>query len=235
MQEVAIVIPVYQEALNERELKSIRRCQTILGKYPVIFVAPEGLQATYFQEIPQHQVQYFDASYFKNTSTYNQLLVSKQFYKCFSAFEYLLIYQLDAYVFRDELSDWCKRGFDYVGAPQLTENHFKNPTFKNSLTKPLVLNGGFSLRKVDSCLKLLSIYHLFYGSWPANEDTLFSFYHKRVWPLRFFFRLPTWQTALQFGFENDPEKCLELNKGQLPFGCHAWEKYNPNFWDRYIS
>lgn len=235
MQQVAIVIPVYQKTLNKNEWKSLRQCKKILGHYPIIFVAPEGLKPDYFQEISNHSVQYFHPSYFENTSTYNQLLVSKQFYKCLKAFEYLLIYQLDAYVFRDELPIWCRYGYDYVGSPQLNDNHFENPNFRNTLTKPLVLNGGFSLRKVRSILKLLTIYHLFYGNWPANEDTLFSFYHKRIWPLRFLFKLPTWQTALQFGFENDPEKCFELNKQQLPFGCHAWEKYNPEFWDRYIG
>jgi hypothetical protein len=235
MQQVAVLIPVYQQTLNELEQKSLAQCQKILGKHPIIFVAPEGLNPDYFQEVPEHKVIYFDPSYFKNTSTYNQLLVSTNFYKCFEAFEYLLIYQLDAYVFEDQLLSWCNRGFDYVGSPQLTGKHFQDSTYKNTWRKPLVLNGGFSLRKVSSFIKLLKIYHLLYTKWPANEDTLFSFYHRRAWPLRFFFKLPTWQEALGFGFENDPEKCFEINQQQLPFGCHAWEKYNPRFWDRYIG
>jgi hypothetical protein len=126
-------------------------------------------------------------------------------------------------------------GYDYIGAPQLTDNHFNKSNFKNSLTKPLLLNGGFSLRKVSSFLRLLKIYHLIYPTWPSNEDSLFSFYHKRSWPLRFLFKLPHWKVALQFGFEQEPEKCFELNGNQLPFGCHAWEKYNPSFWDRFIG
>jgi len=235
MEQVVIVIPVYQQELNTFEEKSLAQCQKILGNYPIVFVAPEGLRPDYFKVIPHHQVQYFDHSFFKNTKTYNQLLVSTQFYKCFSAFEYLLIYQLDAYVFEDQLKDWCNKGYDYVGSPKLTEDHFNNPNFKNSLIKPLIYNGGFSLRKVSSFINLLRIYHLFYSKWPSNEDTLFSFYHKRAWPLRFLFKLPTWQIALKFGFENDPEKCFALNDNELPFGCHAWEKYNPRFWNRYIS
>lgn len=235
MEQVVIVIPVYQQELKTFEQKSLAQCQKVLGNYPIVFVAPEGLCPDYFKVIPHHQVQYFDPSFFKNTKTYNQLMVSTKFYKCFSAFEYLLIYQLDAYVFDDQLEDWCNMGFDYVGSPQLTANHFKNQNFKNSIIKPMVFNGGFSLRKVSSFIKLLRIYHFFYTKWPSNEDTLFSFYHKRAWPLRFLFKLPHWKTALRFGFENDPEKCFELNGKKLPFGCHAWEKYNPSFWDRYIS
>ena len=235
MEQVVVIIPVYQQSLNKNEQKSLAQCQKILGNYPIIFVAPEGLNTEYFQQISHHQVRYFDPSYFQNTSTYNQLLVSTKFYKCFTAFEFMLIYQLDAFVFTDQLKEWCEKGYDYVGSPQLTAKHFGNKNFKNSITQPLVLNGGLSLRRINSFIKLLSVYHLFYTKWPSNEDTLFSFYHKRAWPLRFLFKLPTWQTALQFGFENDPEKCYELNHQQLPFGCHAWEKYNPAFWHRFIG
>ena len=228
------MIPVYQETLNENERKSLLQCKTILANYPILFVAPEGLSPEYFEEIPGHAVVYFEKSFFESTKSYNQLLVSKQFYKCFEAFDYLLIYQLDAYVFKDELLDWCAQGFDYIGAPALTEAHFSNPGFKNSLSNPLLLNGGFSLRKIKSFINLLRVYHLFYSKWPANEDTLFSFYHKRSWPLRFLFKLPNWKTALRFAFEQAPEKCFEITQQQLPFGCHAWEKYNPSFWDRFI-
>lgn len=28
-----------------------------------------------------------------------------------------MIYQLDAWVFNDELSSWCSLGYDYIGAP----------------------------------------------------------------------------------------------------------------------
>ncbi len=235
MSEVVIVIPVYQQKLNENEQKSLAQCSKILGNYPIVFVAPEGLAPSYFHEIPHHQVVYFDAKYFTDTKAYNQLLISTKFYKCFEAFDYLLIHQLDAYVFTDQLKVWCKSGFDYIGSPKLNQSYFDHTHKKQSLWNPILMNGGFSLRKVSSFIRLLNIYHLFYSKWPANEDTLFSFYHKRIWPLRFLFKLPTWQEALEFGFEMEPEKCFKLNGNRLPFGCHAWEKYNPSFWDRYIG
>ena len=31
----------------------------------------------------------------------------------------MLIYQLDAYVFKDELLNWANKGYDYIGAPWL--------------------------------------------------------------------------------------------------------------------
>lgn len=48
------------------------------------------------------------------------------------------------------------------------------------------------------------------------------------------FRLPSVETALQFAFECLPRHCYELNKHKLPFGCHAWNRYDPEFWAPYI-
>jgi len=68
--------------------------------------------------------------------------------------------------------------------------------------------------------------------WPKNED----FYWSVIIP--FFaknFKRPTVQEALGFAFECFPKQCYEQNNRQLPFGCHAWEKYEPEFWKAFIS
>lgn len=48
------------------------------------------------------------------------------------------------------------------------------------------------------------------------------------------FRTPTPEEALEFAFEVVPRYCYELNKGKLPFGCHAWERYDPEFWEPFV-
>jgi hypothetical protein len=48
------------------------------------------------------------------------------------------------------------------------------------------------------------------------------------------FRLPDWKTALRFAFETSPRQCFELNGRKLPFGCHAWPKYDRGFWEAYL-
>jgi hypothetical protein len=40
-------------------------------------------------------------------------------------------------------------------------------------------------------------------------------------------------TATRFSFEISPELLFNSIK-ELPMGCHAWEKYNPSFWSKYI-
>ncbi|MCK5681152.1 hypothetical protein KAI46_10130 [bacterium] len=50
---------------------------------------------------------------------YNKLLVFPGFWDAFPSFEYMLIAQLDAFVFRDNLDEWCRKGYAYIGAPWL--------------------------------------------------------------------------------------------------------------------
>jgi hypothetical protein len=44
------------------------------------------------------------------------------------------------------------------------------------------------------------------------------------------FKVPTPEEALPFAFEVAPRWCYEKNNRGLPFGCHAWEKYDRDFW-----
>ncbi|MEN9385588.1 MAG: hypothetical protein RLZZ185_329, partial [Bacteroidota bacterium] len=152
------------------------------------------------------------------------------FYDAFVNFEYILIHQLDAYVFEDQLLEWCAKGYDYIGAPKLKKHHLSN-TYS---CQPVLLNGGLSLRRVKPILRYIKIYQLFFREWLANEDAMFSFAQRRVYPFRFLLKLPTWQEALSFAIEQNPETSMRL-LGKLPFGCHAWERYNPKFWKRYIQ
>jgi hypothetical protein len=35
--------------------------------------------------------------------------------------------------------------------------------------------------------------------------------------------------------ELEPKKAFEMLEGKLPFGCHAWEKREPDFWKPIIE
>ena len=227
---VAILIPIYKAEMTDSERLSFSQCLKILTKYPIIIVKPESLNIDNI--LAQHSeitTQSFDDKYFKTIQGYNQLLTSPHFYEAFFKYEFILIYQLDALVFNDKLEEWCSKDFDYVGAPKI-------PTSNTVLvTKKPLLNGGLSLRKVQSCYRLTRIYDKIFGRWPGNEDMLFSMCAFRLIPFRFLMKLPHWKQALHFAFEQDLEKSFKLTNYQLPFGGHAWEKYDQNFWRKNIK
>jgi hypothetical protein len=65
----------------------------------------------------------------------------------------------------------------------------------------------------------------------GHEDLFWSFVARHYLPG---FRTATVQDALRFSFELHPRKCFELSGGKLPFGCHAWAKYDREFWEPYL-
>jgi hypothetical protein len=239
-QLVAVVIPVYKTDFTPFEKISLRQCLKVLGGYPLIVIKPEGLDLSALQhEHPQLEFRAFEDSYFDGIDGYNKLLTSVSFYRAFESYEYILIHQLDAFVFQDQLADWCRRGFDYVGAPQVRLTDEVPPRIRANTTpgewRRVLLNGGLSLRRVRACIRVLKAFNRFYGEWQGNEDMLFSMNSVRLVLISFLIRLPTWREALPFAFEFHPAECFELTHHQLPLGVHAWERYDLEFWRPFIE
>jgi len=156
MKKCAVVIPIYKQTPMEDDLKSISQCFSVLKKYDIFFVCPEGLNVAIYENLAmQNSVkisfQEFDSKCFQSLDAYNQLMLSVDFYRSFEQYEYILIYQADAWVFKDELEMWCDKGYDYIGAPW-----FNDIEDGNSGLIPQSGNGGFSLRKISSFIKVLS-------------------------------------------------------------------------------
>jgi Protein of unknown function (DUF5672) len=258
---VCIVIPVYKPTLTYEERISLMQCMRILGNYPVFLAAPTGLDVSAItREFPALQVQTFAASFFADIQAYNQLMLSETFYRAFVGFEYLLIHQLDAFVFADELADWCRRGYDYVGAPWLRDIDFKNSTDELifnakkqiaiwlDLKKPdgvtpreiigqnSVGNGGLSLRRVPAFLAVLTDNALKQKLITYTQNSTYQYNEDVFWGVevnRYWprLRVPDFRTALQFAVEFFPERAINTyNQGRLPFGCHAWDIHGTDYW-----
>lgn len=123
---VNIVVPVYKTELTPYEKLSLDRLVQVLGNYPKTIIHPRGLNlAPVTDRYPgAFTTQAFAADYFADIDGYNRLMLSPEFYEAFLSFDHILIYQLDAYVFRDELTAWCARGYDYIGAPWLCKTKY---------------------------------------------------------------------------------------------------------------
>lgn len=274
MPNTVIVIPIYKHQLSEIEILSLKQCFKILGNYPVVFVCSKLLDITFYKNFLESinckaTFKVFPDKYFKNVKSYSNLLLNKNFYKQFINYEFMLIYQLDAWVFEDKLDYWCNQNYDYIGAPW-----FDGYDFADSKSKllPVAGNGGFSLRKISSIIKVLSknyresksfkciyqqspkrkkiskiinipiyLYEFIFQKdnylplWYTTElyeDIVFVRYGQKAYKD---FRLAPPEVALQFSFEAQPERLYQMNSCQLPFGCHAFEKYDFNFWKQFIA
>lgn len=257
MKEVAVVIPIYKNNFEQFEITALKQCFNVLKNHPIIFVKPESLLLKSdqfdFENIPQIS---FPDSYFKSALTYNELMLSFNFYESFLDYKYILIYQLDAFVFKDDLIFWCNKNYDYIGAPWIASIS-NNPLvmmlnkissiFDSKEKKERkkiffkVGNGGFSLRKVASHYQISKenanyINELLTskrGSLNAIEDVFWSFKAIDFMPS---FKIPDYKDALNFAIDRKPELAFKLNKNQIPFGCHGIDKPKVvSFWKTYMA
>jgi len=220
-----VVIPVYREEIDALERISLAQVRRVLGNYPLIFVAPEGKIFSYFDE--GDMVAHFPPPFFQNVAAYSYLLLSPEFYEAFANFDYILIYQLDAFVFYDALEDFCALGYDYIGAPWPRIAYF---SYRNKKT-PRVGNGGFSLRRVAACHELLTQAEQS-STWEdtlaeSNEDTFFALCGATD---GIDFNTAPVEVAAQFSMEHYPARSVKRLGGKLPFGCHGWSRFSEDFY-----
>lgn len=250
---ITIVVPIYKPAMSDLEKVSFNQLIKVLDKHRIAVIKPESLDLSNLSAShPNLVMEPFADEYFKGIPGYNKLMMSEEFYRRFEDSEYMLIYQLDAYVFRDELEMWCRKGYDYIGAPWLLKPMYKFPLFRltsfikkkycdwtgkpnGQITWFKVGNGGLSLRRIDSHIRAVTAlretvnhfltvkrHHTF------NEDVFFSV---EVNKHGLGFKYPDWQEALMFSFDKYPKLCYKYTGKKLPFGCHSWYKRKmKKFW-----
>lgn len=222
-EQVAVVVPTYKSSLSELEKISLLQLFKILGKYDVYFAIPQSLQADYLK---QAMIERFEDCYFADIVGYNRFMLSGNFYRRFQKYKFILIYQLDAFVFSDRLLQFCNLEYDYIGAPWLTGMGKK---VGETYLYQNVGNGGFSLRNVPNTIRLLDSQREELKTYCDSEDKFFAFCSSLS------FKIAPVHIALQFAFEREVRRCYEQNNFMLPFGCHAWERYDYSFWKPYIE
>lgn len=256
-----IIVPVYKPFANlePRERISLLQLYRILGTHKIFLVGPTGFDWKPYadQALSQKVVvekREFEKRFFSGLEGYNELLISSLFYRAFRSFEYMLIYQSDAFVFRDDLLFWCAKGFDFIGSPWFEKFDFAD---KNASLMG-VGNGGFSLRKISSfrrALRKLAIlkrlgraYRFFvkkskFTTISADKivfATTVDFQEDVFWTnyiplITTKFVVAPVKDAIGFSFEVQPAVLYAKNDGELPFGCHAWWRYDLPFWKPFIE
>lgn len=229
MKTAVVVIPVYQEKLRPSERISLRQAQQVLGKYDICFMAPEKMRN--FLTGKGYMAEYFPDKCLSSRLEYSKLLLAPEFYARFSSYRYMLLYQLDAFVFSDRLHEFCSLGYDFIGAPMPYSGNFR--------TK-VGINGGLALRKIDSCIRVTQMLQNMQmddkmrQTFEQMEDKFFSYCGgSEDIP----FTVPKVAISSAFSIEFNVAHCWErLSPKHLPFGCHAWSKsVYFNLWRPYIE
>ena len=170
MQLAKILIPIYRDRLSDTEEASLRQTHRILGHYPIEVILPEAVtppEAVASLGLPVRRVSDEWLGTRNGIAGYNRMMLSQSFYDYYSDTMYVLVCHTDAWVFRDELADWCRKGYDCVAAPWVRRPVYDKPIVKQYMNwlanrrirqgrfcrqqlYGRVGNGGFSLRRVEA-------------------------------------------------------------------------------------
>jgi Protein of unknown function (DUF5672) len=246
-----IAIPCYRAEMLAHETIALERCVDVLAAHPKILVAPQSLDLEpLLVRHPDLRVERFADEFFSGIAGYNRLMLSDEFYARFEQYDFMLVHQLDCFVFSDQLLNWCAKGYDYVGAPWLppgaTPNFLqdvRNATRRARARRENkdfslqyfygVGNGGFSLRRITAMRRTLrelqsqAAEYRLQNTALCNEDLFFSIEANRFSQ---HLRLPSYKVASKFAWETEPSKAAAMNRGRLPFGCHGWNKLHREEW-----
>ena len=251
---VTVVIPIHREEPSELEKISLAQILAVLHRHPITFMAPYGLTTTWYENFCRGKAQIrIECFQWKGHEAYGMLMASHTFFERFLPYQYVLICHLDAFVFRDELADWCQLGYDYIGSVMYGADWGENTLLRRvtGFTIPEYFgNGGFALKKVSSFYRITSKYHsyinLFHWLRRRQKKEFFDdlFVTQHFPKLSAGFRIPSKELAQKFGAEykkrtTPPEEKVPFvdadnQTSQLPFGVHGWIQYHQDFWAPYI-
>ena len=263
--EVSVVIPMYTTQLNDFEVLSVRRTFDVLRDHDIVIIKPQSLDLQPLDQLlsgANCRVESFEDAYFQGRTGYNRLMMSPTFYERFLSSRYILICQTDVFIFSDRLLDWCKKDYDYVGAPWLpscgayTRKNWLavadwrlrtfisaiSPFYFSMKLKFMVGNGGLSLRRTQKCHALA----VKYGQAAIErmekhpnesryyEDVFWSYHVNRFEPGAL--KIPPYTEAVGFSIDTHPATAFQISCGQLPFGAHAfYRRKHFGFWKKYID
>lgn len=227
--------------MDECERIAWRQLHKVCGHYPICIIAPESLLEN-CEDRFQHKIVTFPDMFFRDIHTYSQLLMTKDFYQRFIKYEYILIYQLDAFIFSDRLKYFLSLGYDYIGAPlpRWSNYWYSMKTRPGMLYIPFlgrVGNGGLSLRKVSAMINILKKKDEIFATHPLarlfqeQEDMFFTY----CGTLEDGLNIADVRIARQFSVEMDVGHCYRNLDKHLPFGCHAWYKIAFSVWENLIK
>jgi len=205
--EAIIVIPIYKDKLKHNEILVFKNLLKLYDSKKLCIICPESSKIS-SKITTGIQKEKFDDSYFNNIKSYNKLMLSEEFYKRFSDFKFILVHQLDAYLFKDELDFWCDQDYDYIGAPWLRDERFLVKIFRSKKVKKRdiifnkVGNGGLSLRKVDTFLEITKQHRQLIDDYQKHplygiEDVFWSIIAPQLKQMS----IPDYKTAAKFSLD----------------------------------
>lgn len=255
-QLVTVVVPTHLPEPTALGKVSLAQTLSVLGRHPITFVVPDTLDVSWYEDFCRGKADiHFQRIAWRGIDEFGELMLSPQFFERFVDYEYILVCHLDAFVFKDDLADWCRQGYDYIGSviyntaweqgvPLSRRKARVNDALRKLLrTRPTeyLANGGFALKRVRTFLEMTSRFRYYIKGYTSIAIARGRGIWEDLFVLRHFSRLsdnfmiPPRSIAQRFGAEyvDYDEQLLPFGNGDaqnLPFGVHGWIQFQPEYW-----
>ena len=235
-----VVIPAHKQMAAYEKLAYAKIHSTLVDKTNVYLLCPSELDTSEYESMfPEIKVKRIDGKWFKSLDSYNSMCVSKWFYEMFSEYEYMLICQLDVWLNKDDILEWCKKGYDYIGAPIVVStarwHNYRIDTDGNVIITPAVGNGGFSLRKISTFIEITDLDSYLFKRYNITKEVIDNIKFEDLWfcdELSKYYDLerPNYKEAFKFAIDMNPDLVeTQYNVTELPTAIHAFDKNIP-YW-----
>jgi hypothetical protein len=220
MDKCCIVFVTHKSKLDGDEELSLKQCIKVFGKKrTIIIVIPDNISTEYYDQYKEKiKICKVNSKWQSSYKEYNAMCVNKEFYKMFTDYDYILIYQSDCWVFDDKLDYFMSLGYDWYGAPWTKSDCITWKIAKETS----VGNGGLSMRKVSKMIEITTKYDNNGNTIPSGEDIWFCITHKNE------INICDLKSACNFSFEAASKEILQ-NIDDIPMGIHG--KFNSIYWD----
>ncbi|MDM7953622.1 MAG: DUF5672 family protein [Cyanobium sp. CZS 25K] len=243
--------PTLEEMISLRQLARVMSKREI-----VILTPRGIDTTTYKKLLPTASHVGLDPRWMSSHASYNRLIISPLLSSLFTGYSHLLLCEPDALILSDALNYWCQQPYDFMGAPWFQPIPFQEgiATFIPGANSGFSLFRLSAMRMVTSSWRrwypikhalgdlrsslrgneqqfrkgILGLYpggllrgaHLLYSSFC---DQYWSLLVPRILPS---FRVAPPEVAVRFAWEKWSHLCMEMCRGHLPLGIHAWAKYD---------
>ena len=174
MSSIAIVTPHHKSTITNDENISLSMAKKKFNDYDKFFLIPDNIKINF--DTGDYIIKKVDSLFLSSHREYNKFLLNKKFYNLFKKYDYILIFQLDCLFLKNKENITNFFCIDYVGSPHINK---KTKRFNG------VLNGGFSLRKVNSFLDVLN----------SNKINLLNF---KIYQIRYLLSLRRFTNFFNF-------------------------------------
>lgn len=259
-----IVVPVHKAVPTALETVSLRQLGKIMVGRNIVLVSPKGIDTQIYKRlIAGAEDLKVEPHWMASIKAYNRMMISPLLYTSLQDYSHMLLHEPDAILLSDDLDFWCAQPFDYIGAPWLRQDDSEfGASLAAGANGGLSLCNLAAMRRVTTSWQrwhswrhvmgdlfegvrgdtfklrrgLLAAYpggllrgaHRFYAT---GWDLFFTCV---VPPLVPDFRLAPPDVCVRFAWELASFICIRYTDGDLPFGLHAWAKYDFEFLRPYM-